>query len=827
MAHAAEISRLTAELVNTLFSSQSKHTTNLETRKKEAFKILNSTRLGRTNQFEVFAHLQGIEERCLINSNPGVAEALRERREKLASKEEKWLPEILHVLTELSDRPSEKSRTEDLLPPVPEQEDEQLTWDELIADDQLQNQDGIWSKIDYATEGTDSQASDDESVALSNCASHSSNDEALEVAGGLYEDLVAAVNVTDLDSVKAAQSWRQGITNHESGVHLNERQLLRECLSMLDGLPTSAFRIDGSGLTVPKVGFRISYVSHTALYDTLRGFSDIGDALNTLRQWTSRDEKCPVLQTSRAVVKSHLFDIQVLLREHAASIIDYRANSTSLLSVHESLQKKSKITLELAKIFDDVNNYKADQRSIGLLDVLYLKACDCQDVGNTTGFEFFNMFFLRLLATYLKPIHVWMSSGEVPSLSPFFVKISHDFSSMSDLWQKGFHLIPLANSNTIIPKILQPMIPWIFSAGKATSFLKYLSNDLPKGTENSGNDIISYQNMYQLTHTDQLEPFAERLASHLNIWVRNAHAPVSRRLRHHLETSCGLHRTLDSLEYIFLRRDGSLSDSFARELLSYNEPDNNAPKLSVHLTQTLRDVYNGVPCIDPEAITARLQPASKTSIGCWISSDSVAARLCIQYQLPWSVANIIRQSTIATYQRLNAVILQVIQAKVHLENLPSIESCARPREEVVQANAFRWQLILFTNTIVDYLCGIALQETTKNMRKDLTKAEGIDDMIRIHQNYICRLEHQCLVSNEHEPISKALGAILRVATEFAEQSSRAGEKADAHVINTSKMQDRYKKLHAFALAALKSTGRSGAEPSLMIFAEMLSLLGCP
>ena len=823
MAHAAETNRLTAELVSTSSPFQSKRATSLETRKKEALKIFSSTRAGRTNQFEVFARLEGVEERCLINNNPEVADALRDRRERLILKEEKWLPEILHLLLGLSDRPAEKSRIEDLFPPPPEQEAEQLTWNELIADDAPTNQDGIWSNIDYANEGTDSQASDDESAALSSRISHLSDDNLPEVDGGTYEDLIATVSIADLDSVKAAQSWRRKIPTHDSGVLLSERQLLRECLSMLDGLPTSAFETDESGLTIPKVGFRISYVFHSSLYDILRGFSHIGDALNTLRQWTSRDKACPVLETSRAIVKSHLNDIQAVLSEHASNIIKHGADSTSLLRVHDNLQKETRNTSELAKTLKDVENSRTDQKSVKLVDALYLKACDYQNIGDITGFEFFEMVSLRLLATYLKSIHAWMSSGEVSLLSTFFVKRSQDLSSMSDLWRGEFQLVLSANGNTTIPTILQPMIQRIFDTGKTTSFLKHLSDDLPKVMHNSDNDVISYEKMHHLARTDTLEPFAERLASHLDRWVRDEHSAVSKRLRHHLETECGLHRTLDSLEYLFLRRDGSLNDSFAREILSNSEHDSSAQRVSVHLTQILRDIYNGVPCVDPEAITARLQPASKLSVGGWILSDTVITRICILYTFPWSVANIIRQSTLTTYQRIHAVILQVVQAKLLQESLPFSKSRVRPGREALQADTLRQQLIWFTNTLLDYLCGIVLRVMTNDLCKDLAKAEGIDDMIQLHQKYIRRLEDQCLTSSKYDTISKALGAILNLAIEFAGECSRADKEENAHARNIfKKMQERYTKLLSFALAALKTSGRSATEPSLIILAEMLS-----
>ena len=852
MAHAAEVSRLTKELVQALSGPRVNGPSTLETRKKEALKTFSNTRTGRTNQFEIFARLEGIVERCLIQNNPDVADALQERHVEIVNRDEKWIPEALHLLLELANRPAEKTSIHYLIPPESDPEAEHLTWEELIKDDPLDNKDGIWDNIDYATESSEplSTDDDDENIALSSRASSrlSQLDDGTKTGTTGYGDLVATVDVSVLDTVRKSNSWRKDTPHHGSCVSLSERNLLREILFMLDGLPTSLFERDQAGLNVPKVGFSLSHVSHSSLYDTLRSFSHIGDAMDTLRQWCRLEQSEPVFHTSRAAVKARLSEIRGTLSELARKISDPARSTISLLSVHDNISRKTESLVLLAQALNDIKVRNNNQTAEKLMDTLFTITCDRQSIGDSAGFDYFATIFLRLLATHLKPIHTWMWSGETPSVHPFFVHEKCELSNMGDFWEKRYRSTAIKNTDHSSPSVLQPLMRRIFNTGKSARFLEFLE---AKTFRASGSDLtnnITYEQMHQVAVADDLEPFAERLAQCLEQWVHDLHTPISRQLRSCLETRCGLNETLDSLEYLFLRRDGSLHDALARELLSHNASDSgDGTKTTMNLTGTLQEIYHDVPCININALTSRILPTSEISTCGWVSPHTRLARFCIGYRLPWAVANIIRPNTITIYQRIHTIMLRVVQAKILLEDLPSPKPYTRSQQKPTkQANSLRQHLLWFANTILDYICGNVVQGLTIEMRLHLSKAEDIDDMISVHQRYIHRLEAGCLLSDRYSTVVKALGAILNLAIEFAVQWPRAGQKNvnvqadnDATTTSAENMLVKFKKLHTFTLAALRnafgrnmSEGGGGVgsgvaaaeEPDVSILADMLSSL---
>src|SRR5436190_20969782 len=91
----------------------------------------------RTNQFEVQETLDGLEEKFRVFNQDELADALRERLNKLSAISTKWTPDVLSLLLQLSDRPATNSRIEDLellkSPDIPPK----LTWAEIFADDPL------------------------------------------------------------------------------------------------------------------------------------------------------------------------------------------------------------------------------------------------------------------------------------------------------------------------------------------------------------------------------------------------------------------------------------------------------------------------------------------------------------------------------------------------------------------------------------------------------------------------------------------------------------------------------------------------------------------
>jgi gamma-tubulin complex component 5 len=74
--------------------------------------------------------------------------------------------------------------------------------------------------------------------------------------------------------------------------------------------------------------------------------------------------------------------------------------------------------------------------------------------------------------------------------------------------------------------------------------------------------------------------------------------------------------------------------------------------------------------------------------------------------------------------------------------------------------ALRHRLLWFSNTIYTYLTALVLVPYTAKMRQQLSAAEDMDAMVAVHENYMARLEDQCLLSPKLAPIHQTIISLL-------------------------------------------------------------------
>ena len=820
MSHIGQIERLTSSLVHTLSGPRQKPSL-LDKLERDALKTLKHIRPGRVNQFEVFDRLEGIAERCLIKNNPEVADALEERRVKLSRRDEGWIPEILHLLLELSDRPAEKTRIEDLIPPIRNEEVEQLTWEKLVKEDLLNNRDGIWDNIDYAEENSASLSSEDEYSRSSSRASGQSrvDDNSTKRDEDDFNDLIVKVNVNDLKPFKEAQAWRYKIPHRGSEVLLTEQQMLRECLSMLNGMPTSVFHNNEVGQIVPKVGYRLSSVSHDSLYSILNGLAQIGNTLLYLQRWATTRTSCAVTQTCQWLVKSHLKSTNVWLSRDASRIVEASGEAPTLMSVYNHAQRAAKQEIRMASILQSISDLDDMQKPIKLLDALYLKVCEDQAIGDGV-YILSHMEFLWILESYLQTFDAWMEIGEVSSQTSFLVERRQD-CNMSDFWQNRYVITTDPRAGDEVPIFLRDLVPKIFSCGKSVAFLKHLNIDYTRGRKpiswSKGFAMGVMRCVWEARFVyGDLEPFAKILADDLEDSVGYAHDQVSKPLRNHLENQCGLYKTLDCFEYIYFRRDGSLSDAFARKAFSLVTAPVSTASVALRLTEALRDVYQRTPLMDVSALFVQLKSSSsEAGDSHWTSSETLLSRLHVEYTLPWPIANIIRPSTLKIYQKIHTLLLQITRCKIALENLSLANHRISLKKEpptTLVSLTLHHHLLFFCNTLITYICGSVLHPSIKAMRKTLPGAVDIDEMILVHQTYIHNLDNQCLLTERSQQIAKAFGAILELGVAFSGMVERLWENGEQQQRQDDlrKMWERYKKLFRFGVAALRNIHMSGS-----------------
>ncbi|RYP52869.1 hypothetical protein DL769_010606 [Monosporascus sp. CRB-8-3] len=158
MAFAATLGAFTEELVEivTTVSAQS-DPERFDVLKESALRQIRHHNFLRTNHFHVRNELDGLEERFRILNRDALADALRGRLGTLAQFSNKWTPEMLHFLLQLSDQPTQKSKLHDLelLKVLDEDLESPLTWEDVAKEDGWDQDRDLWKNVDFADGSSD------------------------------------------------------------------------------------------------------------------------------------------------------------------------------------------------------------------------------------------------------------------------------------------------------------------------------------------------------------------------------------------------------------------------------------------------------------------------------------------------------------------------------------------------------------------------------------------------------------------------------------------------------------------------------------------------
>jgi gamma-tubulin complex component 5 len=151
-------------------------------------------------------------EKFHVYNKDKLGDALRDRLHELEIKSNKWTPEVLQLLLELSDRPAMKSKLEDLdfLQPPEEHVEPHYTWEELAAEDPLLRDKHIWQNIDYGVESSDDEVLSQDSIDDSDLTAKSATSSVEDEDFLQVEDFIVPVDSQLLRNIEQDQFWRAG-----------------------------------------------------------------------------------------------------------------------------------------------------------------------------------------------------------------------------------------------------------------------------------------------------------------------------------------------------------------------------------------------------------------------------------------------------------------------------------------------------------------------------------------------------------------------------------------------------------------------------------------
>jgi len=824
--------------------------------------VINNASTALTNPFAVNNQLKGLQEKFRVLNNDELADALSQRMAALSSRTTQWTPEVLSLLLQLSENPAQQTKLEDLdllkePPPLPP-----LTWDQILADDPLDNDEGLWDNVDF---GAGSSEDDEEIMPdllhSTRPVSVSSSSDSQSI-GDFNEGLKTSDSAL-LRHITEAQYWHPqngSAEENEDKVLVTETQVIRETIFMLLGLPTNMFQSNEGGHIDVSNKYRVRRISTAAFEDILTSLASVGQALMALRNWATSSQTVPMVQTlqSGLFAKLQAFDTaQWVVEREILSPID-RVPMT-LLRVNQKVQAAARPLLLLVPVLIEREELSID-RPFELLESLYELVCISESKLDQDAMSFFADLFLDCFRTYLKPIRRWMEDGELDEDDKvFFVKRNEDDPPLTCLWSERYRLVRNGSGLLHAPRFLHVTAQKIFNTGKSVSFIHSL------GLYEKSHDLSPYQEPplhFQLLcgeqDSDGLSPFSERFAAAFQKWIASKHLSSSWKLRELMSSRCGFWNSLDALELIYFSRNGAFTSQLASSIFERIDGTARNWKDRFILTELFRRAYGQLDCVNGEQLTVHTEPSKKD--GRSISMISLAD-IRIIYKIPWAVANIIKPSSFTTYQRVAILILQMLRAEQLLEQKLPVSLSPQSRQlqkTFATICSMRHRQLWFVNSVHSYLA-MVLAKGSSEMRAAMEKATDFDEMIAVHEDYITHLEKQCLLSGTLASTHQAIVSLLDLAIVLSDackawnqmasgkrtvphkshRRKRSASSEDEHsnveeepgyferhegyAERLTKISSTFDRLFEFVLAGLQEASRSGLEPSWGMLVDSLAL----
>lgn len=610
MAQNAKIAALTDELVQSVLQFDPATNKQAYKRARElATRGLRGYQYARTNQFDVRNSYTGLDEKCRIKNRDDLADALQLRLQKLDGITNKFKPEFLSFLLQLSDRPLENTRIkalELLRPPSPPP---QLTWNEILEEDPYSDED-IWKDIDYAIE-----SSGDEAISKQKTQKKQGSAPSTSVDEDDTYDPVSSIEATNdalVHDVETAQFWSGPSAEVGANVEISELQAIRETLYMLAGLQTSLFVVDKTRSTVRVSGhFTLSHAIPATVDHLLSQLATIGKDVLRLRQWTRRPSTLPLVQTFEAATRDRLASYDARLSQmQRRYLVPGSPIAVSLLTLYNDVRVESEQILRLSRIVSDVEP-RLLVNPFSHLEELYSQTTLAQMTLQKANFEFFSTMLFDCLRTYLKPIRRWMENGDLGANDEtFFVFENDSGSDVASMWHDRYVLRRDAQDLLRSPSFLQPAAMKIFNTGKSVIFLKELGygHKLSKGAVNE--PALDHASVCGTANDVPLSPFPELFDAGFERWIRSKYSLASASLRTHLFDTQGLMRVFSIFEMLYLSSNGAVFENFANTIFERMDSGHRGWSDRYMLTELARSIYSDVlPAADAEKIVVR---SSKT-----------------------------------------------------------------------------------------------------------------------------------------------------------------------------------------------------------------------
>ena len=779
MTHAAHINQLTASLATSI-TGDNREDASSKQWNDQAAKGLRKSGHARTNQFDVQSKLEGLGEKFSVLNRDDLAEALQARLDELQFRL-KWMPEMLSLLLELSDRPVEKTKLDDVLALDTRAEGEQplLTLADLMADDPLGGGD-IWDAVERGYHSSGDESSVD-----------GSSDDSTQATSLMGDDVAALARLqivhrdeSDLDDIRAS---RRDFQERSSQPSISELTLVRETLLMLHGLPTSVYEGDES-TTLLSLNERhtLKTVTPLLMKQLLSSCAYVGSRLNVLRRWVGSERDVPYLQTCQASVQELLLNFGRHLATIEQCCVAPRADTVvSMIDIQTQVETLAQPLICLSRIFESSEKQQKSS-PFAVIDTLYDETCIAQLSGNTHVFTSLTGVLSAGLRTYLRPVSAWIQTGSLEQRDENFLVMESNINcEFGRFWHDRFATRTTPDRRPSAPSFIHPFVNEMFALGKSRAFLAALSDNHEHVIDRTERGLVGLPAIEASPSADSLLPFSQTLAEVLNSWITETSKDCNPLLCQNLLHDQSLLRTLDGLNTAFCSKDGRRFQAFADTLFWRIDCSTGNWKDRFLLTELVQSTLGSAANVDAENLSIRLSSDSKNNPqDLTTSSMRQLESIILESIFSWPVHNVTCSRTPVTYSKAFIFLLQVYRAKYLLRqkvfDLRSLDSLGAPRlKQLAVALELRQRLLAFVDILYAHVTTTA-HIIGNSMRKDIESAEGINKMAAVWAEHERHLGTSLLLASNLKPLREAVIGLLELCEQFADiWDGLVGRKASA------------------------------------------------
>ncbi|PIL37409.1 hypothetical protein GSI_01103 [Ganoderma sinense ZZ0214-1] len=392
----------------------------------------------------------------------------------------------------------------------------------------------------------------------------------------------------------------------------------------------------------------------------------------------------------------------------------------------------------------------------------------------------------------------------------FFVEDNEMLMLDPDFWADGFALrdghavggtdADVEGRSTSVPVFLVHVAELVLATGKVTGLLRVLGvSSLFDGEPSSDGttmkpwmadwrsfkDLLERPQLHELVDgTGEVTVSSEgAVASSENLSriVYDELLPYSdvahEALRKVLVDECELWEHLNAMEDVFLMRRGDAMSHFVDIL--FNRMDTRERWNDFHfMNSAFRDVvalYPGrIRWIDASLVRFSFPKVQgQTTLQEKNIAQTVRALdgLLIEYAVPFPLTYIFTPRTMRVYSTVFTLVLQIRRAKRVLERILVRGGLAAGKQldaEMKVFYAMRGSLSWFVNTLLNFITTNVLHTQISKFHEAFREAKSFDDMIRLQNDHLDKLEGRCLLQKNTVALHRAIMSILDMSLHYTE-----------------------------------------------------------